>query len=188
MTSCERFLAEYSAFRDDLLPWDERVELEVHLDECESCARYDRVVRRGTQVLREVPQLEVAEDFAARLQHRIYTEELEAARARREHRSTGAALASLGVAAAIAAAAWVPLLRQQSSASLEGLVEYAAPSGMIWELPHREAGRVTSQLKRLGVAVTELPYHDLVFKNDGPLMATLAAYSESADAEPILAR
>jgi hypothetical protein len=26
--------------------------------------------------------------------------------------------------------------------------------------------------------VTELPYHDLVFKKDGPLVTTVAAYTE----------
>ncbi len=152
MTSCERFLAGYSAFRDDALPWEERVEFEVHLDECASCARYDRVLRRGAEVYRDLPELEVSDDFSARLQHRIFTEDLETARAR-GGRSDGAALAALGMAAAIAAAAW------------------DGPA-------HREAGRVTSQLARLGVAVAELPYHDLVFKKDGPLVATLAAYTE----------
>jgi anti-sigma factor RsiW len=185
MTICERFLAGYSAFRDDLLPWDERVEFEVHLDECETCARYDRVVRRGTDVLRGLPELEVSGDFAARLQHRIFTEDLEAGRARR---STGAALAPLAAAAAIAAAAWVPLLRPQADAPAAAVAERAAPTAIRWELPHREAGRVTSQLERLGVAVAELPYHDLVFKTDGPLMATLAAYSETDYAEPNFAR
>jgi len=181
MTSCERFLAGYSAFRDDALPWEERVEMEVHLDECPSCARYDRVVSRGAQVLRELPELEVSEDFAARLQHRIYTEDLEAARARSASRSA-TALATMGVAAAIAAAAWVPLVRQQvdgealqTAASTVPFAERLAA----WDGPaHREAGRVTSQLARLGVAVTELPYHDLVFKKDGPLVATVAAYTE----------
>jgi anti-sigma factor RsiW len=182
MTSCERFLAGYSAFRDDALPWEERMEMEVHLDECPSCAKYDRVVSRGTEVFRELPQLEVSEDFAARLQHRIYTEDLEAARARNASRSA-TALATMGMAAAIAAAAWVPLVRQysggeaplQSAASTVPFAERLAA----WDGPaHREAGRVTSQLARLGVAVTELPYHDLVFKKDGPLVTTVAAYTE----------
>lgn len=182
MTSCERFLAGYSAFRDDTLPWEERVEMEVHLDDCPSCARYDRVVSRGADVFRELPQLEVSEDFGARLQHRIYTEDLEAARARNASRSA-TALASMGMAAAIAAAAWAPLVRHysggeappQAASSAAPFTERLAA----WDGPaHREAGRVTSQLARLGVAVTELPYHDLVFKKDGPLVATLAAYTE----------
>jgi hypothetical protein len=192
MTSCERFLAGYTAFRDDALPWEERVEFEVHLDECASCARYDRVLQRGTEVYRELPELEVSEDFSARLQHRIFTEDLEAARAR-GGRSDGAALAALGVAAAIAAAAWVPLVRQHTAAALH-LPEVAVTSPRAdfltaFELPaHREAGRVTSQLARLGVAVAELPYHDLVFKQDNPLVATLAAHSEGGAAGQSFAR
>lgn len=181
MTSCERFLAGYSAFRDDALPWEERVEMEVHLDECPSCARYDRVVSRGAQVLRELPELEVSDDFAARLQHRIYTEDLEAVRARNASRSA-TALATMGVAAAIAAAAWVPLVRQNAGGealqTAAGTVPFTERLAA-WDGPaHREAGRVTSQLARLGVAVAELPYHDLVFKKDGPLVATVAAYTE----------
>lgn len=190
MTSCERFLAGYSAFRDDALPWEERVEFEVHLDECASCARYDRVVSRGAQVFRELPELEVSEDFAARLQHRIFTEDLEAARARTERRSAGAAFASVGVAAAIAAAAWVPLMREQAG---DDAAQAAAPVSVAerlasWDAPaHFEAGRVTSQLMRLGVAVAELPYHDLVFKKDGPLVASVAAFAD-ADPGQVLAR
>ncbi len=192
MTSCERFLAGYSAFRDDALPWEERVEFEVHLDECASCARYDRVLRRGTEVYRDLPELEVSDDFSARLQHRIFTEDLETARAR-GGRSDGAALAALGVAAAIAAAAWVPLVRQHTAAALHlPAVAVTSPRTDLlaaFEIPaHREAGRVTSQLARLGVAVAELPYHDLVFKPDNPLVATLAAYSEGGAAGQTLAR
>jgi anti-sigma factor RsiW len=181
MTSCERFLAGYSAFRDDVLPWEERVEMEVHLDECPSCARYDRVVSRGAEVYRELPQLEVSEDFAARLQHRIYTEDLEAVRARNASRSA-TAVATMGMAAALAAAVSVPLVREfaggeaprQAAASTVPFAERLAA----WDGAHREAGRVTSQLARLGVAVAELPYHDLVFKKDGPLVTTVAAYTE----------
>jgi hypothetical protein len=181
MTSCERFLAGYSAFRDDALPWEERVEMEVHLDECASCARYDRVVSRGAEVFRELPRLEVSEDFGARLQHRIYTEDLEAVRARNASRSA-TALATMGVAAAVAAAASVPLVRQYADGDAPQAVASTVPFAerlAAWDGPaHREAGRVTSQLARLGVAVAELPYHDLVFKKDGPLVATLAAYTE----------
>jgi hypothetical protein len=165
------------------------VEFEVHLDECAACARYHRVVTRGTEVYRELPELEVSDDFAARLQHRIFTEDLEAARARNERRSAGAALASVGVAAAIAAAAWVPLVRQQVERS-EPVAESVAGDERLfaWDGPaHGEAGRVTSQLARLGVAMTELPYHDLVFKKDGPL-ATIAAFSEGDAPASVLAR
>jgi hypothetical protein len=194
MTSCERFLAGYSDFRDDALPWEERVEFEVHLDECATCERYHRVVSRGADVYRELPELEVSEDFAARLQHRIFSEDLEATRARNERRSAGAAVASLGMAAAIAAAAWVPLVRQHAAprGAEEQPVASTTPLAdrlFTWDAPaHREAGRLTSQLARLGIAVAELPYHDLVFKKDGPLVATVAAYSDVGAAGTVLAR
>jgi hypothetical protein len=40
---------------------------------------------------------------------------------------------------------------------------------------------------RLGVAVAELPYHDLVFQKDGPLVASVAAFAD-ADPGQVLAR
>ena len=191
MMDCERFLAGYSAFRDDELPWDERMEFELHLDDCESCARYDRVVSRGTELFLDLPELEVSDDFGARLQHSIYTVDAERLKARRERGASGAAFATFAVAATVVAVAWVPLQGAGDSAGRLPSVAASPPAGTDaarWaDGLHPEAGRITSQLARMGVAVVELPYHDLVFRKDSPLGSSLASY-EGGGAAPMLAR
>lgn len=73
---------------------------------CASCARYDRVVRRGIDLVRELPDVQPSESFDIRLQHRLL--HIRDADALARPRATGAA--ALGIAAAIALLAWSPLL------------------------------------------------------------------------------
>lgn len=109
MTACTRFLERYSDFRDELLPADERAELCAHMDDCSSCARYDRVIRGGVAVLGSMPPLDPPDDFAARLQLRIDRLDAES-----EMRSGSGAPVGITVAlaATIAAAAWIPAVRE----------------------------------------------------------------------------
>ena len=180
---CQTFLDGYTAFRDDDLSWDERVEFEVHLDECERCARYDRVVRRGTDVLRALPEIEVSDDFGARLQHRIFHLEDERARARGR---SGVGAGTLAMAAGIAAVAWIPLAApRETLLQLPAAVAVAPARGGVVERlvtpVHHEATPLTSRLAEVGVAVREMPYHDLVFRASGPLVGQLAGYTPPAD-------
>lgn len=69
---CKDFLEGYSAYRDGLVDEAQREAFRTHAERCDSCARYDRVVRKGTDVLRDLPQVDPPSDFLARLQHRIY--------------------------------------------------------------------------------------------------------------------
>ncbi|HEX2204382.1 MAG TPA: zf-HC2 domain-containing protein [Longimicrobium sp.] len=181
---CQTFLDGYTAFRDDDLSWDERVEFEVHLDECERCARYDRVVRRGTDVLRDLPEVEVSDDFGARLQHRIFHLDDERARAR-----SGVGAGTLAMAAAIAAVAWVPLVGPRETLLQLPAVAATAPrsGGVVDRLTtvHHEATPLTSRLAEVGVAVRELPYHDVLFRPDGPLVGQLAGYTPPAGDAPV---
>lgn len=110
MVDCATFLDEYSDFRDGLLAPDESRAFEAHLAACSSCARYDRVVDRGARILRELPELEPSEDFAARLQHRLFHAE-EEMRAPGRTASGAPTAAVLSIAAALALAAWLPALR-----------------------------------------------------------------------------
>jgi hypothetical protein len=77
-----------------------------HLASCTSCARYDRVVRRGTELARELPEITPSDDFAERLQHRIYHVQDGAGIA--GNRASGAAV-TLAVAGVIALLAWSPV-------------------------------------------------------------------------------
>jgi len=107
--TCQDFLARYSEYVDGRLDPQAAGLLEDHMAGCASCARYDRVVRKGTDLLRSFPEVEPSWDFFPRLQHRIYNLEDEL---RGRHRGGAGAAASLAaVAAMIAALAWSPLLR-----------------------------------------------------------------------------
>lgn len=110
MVDCARFLDEYSEFRDGLLGPDEHRRFEAHLAACSSCARYDRVVDGGTAIFRDLPEIEPSDDFAARLQHRLFHVE-EEMRAPGRTASGVPTSAVLSIAAALALAAWIPALR-----------------------------------------------------------------------------
>lgn len=70
---CDEFLRGYSDFRDGRSAPPERRRFRGHVESCESCRRYDRVVRRGVHVLRTLPSpCSSSEEFLPRLKHRIY--------------------------------------------------------------------------------------------------------------------
>lgn len=180
MIDCDTFLARYSDYLDHDTSVAERDEMEAHMDGCQECAHYDRVVRRGTDVLRDLPEIEVSDDFADRLRWRLYAAEEEDRRARR-FASPAQAAGTLAIAAAIAAAAWVPLMRPRPQVGQLPAVAASAPREvsylrrlMAGEL-HHEATGLTSRLAEIGVAVREMPYHDVVFRTQGPLLGELAS-------------
>lgn len=110
--TCADFLASYSQLRDGDLPSGETNALHAHLSECSSCARYDRVVQRGVEVLRDAPAPRVRDDFEARVRHSIYSlDEAERARRFRPHGpSGGGAMAVMAAAALLVAVVWTPTL------------------------------------------------------------------------------
>jgi hypothetical protein len=179
MIDCQTFIERYSAYLDHDVSWAEREEIEAHADECETCARYDRVVRRGTDVLRDLPELEVSEDFGERLQWRLHQEDWEAKRERNLARPAQA-LGTAALAGMIALAAWVPLMRPRPSVGSLPAVAAAAPArpGVLRRLlpdaAHQEATGLTSRLAELGVRVREMPYHDVVFGSHAPMGPGLA--------------
>jgi Putative zinc-finger len=178
MISCQTFLERYSAYLDHDVSWAEREEIEAHADECESCAHYDRVVRRGTDVLRDLPELEVSDDFGDRLQWRLYQADYEAKRERIARPAQ--AMGTVALAGMIALAAWVPLMRPRPPVGSLPAVAAAAPArpGVLRRLlpdaAHKEATGLTSRLAELGVRVREMPYHDVVFGSHAPLETGLA--------------
>ncbi len=109
---CADFLAQYSRLRDEDLPSEDRSALEAHLAGCPSCTRYDRVVQRGVDLLRDGPRPKVKEDFEARIRHSIYSlEEAERVRRFRPHGpSGGGAMAVMAAAALLVAIIWTPSL------------------------------------------------------------------------------
>lgn len=157
---CKDFLDGYSAYRDGLLDETERDAFRAHADSCDSCARYDRVVRKGTDVLRDLPTVEPPSDFLARLQHRIY------------HIEDGIPLSSTfrgGSAAVVAVAAvgllalaWLPFAAQAP-------VEVELPTVAV-DAPERPTARTTADAREL--------------VNPGPFVRPAAEVEEAAEVLP----
>lgn len=104
---CDTLLSLHSEYLDGRLDALSQLAVRTHLATCESCARYDRVVRRAGELVAELPEIELGSEFGERLSRRLATLEV-GAPAGRGGRSTAALL----VAAAVAAVAVVPVLRQ----------------------------------------------------------------------------
>jgi len=187
MIDCNTFVARYSEFRDGELSWAESVEMEAHVDDCESCAHYHRVLQRGTDVFRGLPELEVSDDFGDRLRWRLHQADDEMRRAR-SGAAPAQAAGTLAIAAAVAFTAWVPLMHPHPFVGRLPAVAAAAPSQaalfrrMLTGSLHQEATGLTSRLAQIGVRVNEMPYHDIVFQPQGPLVGQLASYAPPADA------
>lgn len=69
---CEDFLKGYSDWLDGLETSQDHRRFELHLQRCRACARYDRVVKQGTHLFRELPRPDASPDFIPRLRHRLY--------------------------------------------------------------------------------------------------------------------
>lgn len=110
---CKEFLSRYTEYRDGLMSSEDVARAEVHLSGCGSCQRYRRVVDRGVRELRTVPGVTTDDDFQDRLRHRIYHLKDGDAVFGDGSRSSGAsAVAAVGIAILLTAAAWTPVLRQ----------------------------------------------------------------------------
>jgi hypothetical protein len=191
MIDCKTFLARYSDYRDGELSWAEREEMDAHADECASCARYDRVVHRGIDVFRTLPEIEVSDDFAERLKWRLHQADYEMGQERRRA-SPAQAVGTLALAAGVALAAWVPLMHPRPFVGRLPAVAAAAPRQatffrrLVSARLHQEATGLTSRLAQIGVTVNEAPYHDVVFGSQGPLVGQVAVYTPPAatDVQP----
>jgi hypothetical protein len=110
MVDCRDFLDSYSDFRDGLLTTVVMNGFENHLRECESCARYDRVVGGGVQVIRSLPPLAPSPEFQTRLLDRLRFMDIQAG----EHASGASMGLTLLICIAIGVSAWLPTLRPET--------------------------------------------------------------------------
>ena len=105
---CREFLKLHSEFLDERLARSDADRCEAHAATCASCARYDRVVRRGQELLRRLPATPVSPDFRTRLEQRVLQGRDEVFA---EHAASTGAVVSLAIAGLLALAAWGPMLR-----------------------------------------------------------------------------
>ncbi|NIP82914.1 MAG: hypothetical protein GWM90_28285, partial [Gemmatimonadetes bacterium] len=71
---CREFLGRYSDYDDSLIPPIEVERFRAHMAACGSCARYDRVLRKGRMLARQIPAPRPSEDFVPRLTRRLWSE------------------------------------------------------------------------------------------------------------------
>jgi anti-sigma factor RsiW len=133
--NCSDFVTRFTDYLDGSVPADEVREMDEHLEGCDSCRRYKTVVEHGASVLRSLPAPELREDFAPRLQHRLYHVQEE--RVLPDHVASRApALTVLGIAVVLTAVAWSPLLRSGDPViELEPIVVDHAPPAPLRILP-----------------------------------------------------
>lgn len=104
--ACKAFLEDHAAWVDGVLGEAESAAHEAHARACASCARYQRVLKRGLELVRELPEIEPSAHFEERLRHRIFHID----DAARLERSTGRSAPGLAAAAVIALIAWSPMI------------------------------------------------------------------------------
>lgn len=130
--NCQEFLDRYSDYDDSLLLAPELDRFRSHMAECESCARYDRVLRKGRMLARQLPPVRPGEDFIPRLNQRVRFQH-------RERRPSSAILVLGGAAGALAGVTvlltsfWaVSLMFESAPATAADLEPTAAPGPSAW--------------------------------------------------------
>lgn len=68
---CREFREKHFAFVDDIMPGIELVGMQMHLTECECCARHDATIRRSLMLFRSLPLIEPSPDFSVRLEQKL---------------------------------------------------------------------------------------------------------------------
>ncbi len=120
--NCQEFLRLHSEFLDERLAAEDADRCAAHAAACASCGRYDRVVRRGIELLRRLPPAPVSADFMGQLDARIETARDDVFAARGTAAASGAVV-SLAIAALLALAAWGPMLGAELQEPTDRIVE-----------------------------------------------------------------
>ena len=125
---CSGFLREFSEFYDAPTGASAREAAEAHMRECEACARYEQVVSRGVELLQAMPQVELAESFRPRLQHKLFHVDDGDAATQVRSGSAVPVAAALGMGLLLAVIAWYPsFLRATPEVSLPAIVVSRPP-------------------------------------------------------------
>jgi anti-sigma factor RsiW len=69
---CREVLARYSDFLDGGLRGEKREEVTKHLERCDRCRSYQKILSEGLMAFRESPKPSLTDDFYLRLQHRLF--------------------------------------------------------------------------------------------------------------------
>jgi len=106
---CSELIGRFTDYLDGSAASEDLRAMEAHLAGCASCRRYKVVLEHGSSLLRALPEAELRDDFAPRLQHRLY--HVHDDRTLSDHVASGTpALAVFGIAVLLAVAAWAPFI------------------------------------------------------------------------------
>ncbi len=110
--SCDEFRARHAEYLDGVMAPVPAERMRVHATECLPCARHDRAIRRGCELVGSLPPVHAGEDFRVRLRARLARD-----RMRRSRLISAGQLVVPGAAiiALVAAVAWSPLLRDATA-------------------------------------------------------------------------
>jgi len=114
---CPEFISRYSEYHDGRLNSKLAADFEAHAESCGRCSRYDAVVEKSTDLLRDLPELQPSPRFRESLVRKIYVDgELEKLwmGSRGSAVTTGAVLA---LAVLLTALAWSPAFRPGAAPS-----------------------------------------------------------------------
>jgi len=107
--TCTEFVDGFSDYYDGTASEERTRAADEHLRACASCRRYHHVFSSGAGLLRDLPGVEVTEDFHPRLRHSLFHVDDEAML--RRHTSSGTTVVVVaGIATFLSALAWSPAL------------------------------------------------------------------------------
>ncbi len=135
--TCEEFLARHSDFLDEELGAEGAVEMRLHLAGCEGCARYDRVLRRGLTLVRELEPIQPSSDPYLGLQQYLERSGRGAPGPVRPRVPMAASVAVAGVVLLIAGSGLFRMTGGSASAGVGGPIETVAsgPGRALWADP-----------------------------------------------------
>jgi hypothetical protein len=131
--SCDQLRDRHSDFIDGLLRPEEMAELQAHIDECDACARYDRVLRNGLSLVRDLSEVRPSDDFEHRLQHRLFhLQDDEMLHGRGPFASFTSAAA---IAAILGVVTWTAVLVRERALMPDAIADFQVESTMMVPLP-----------------------------------------------------
>jgi hypothetical protein len=120
---CNDFLSRYSDYDDSLLSPADLSDFRLHMSRCEPCARYDRVLRKGRMVARQIPALRPEEPMGPRLNQRLW--QIRTRRRRAALATPGGLAGALAGVTVVLVGLWTVTLLDQETAA--GALAEAGP-------------------------------------------------------------
>src|SRR5688500_16100953 len=69
--NCRDFMEYHAEYIDGIVPAGRARQFDAHATSCRSCGQYDRVIRRGLLLARNLPEIQPSGHFHENLQHRL---------------------------------------------------------------------------------------------------------------------